>query len=427
MTYFGAKQRGWAAALVLAVAMACRSADDMPPTPPANPSPTLTPTAIGSAATPPLTGTPTASATSPSPTVTSTIASAAATATQTPAAVRLGAPPTCVGDGAFHVASGYSSTPFVSGLGNLTSLAFGPDGRLYVAELGGNIIAAEDLDHDGRADRHWTYAGGFFSPLGLAFRGSELYVSSHNRITVLSARTGDVADDARVIIADLHATGQHQNNGIAFGPDGKLYITHGSSTNDQPPSHPFEATILQANPDGSDLRVYATGLRNPYDLAFDRQGRLFATDNGIDSDTDPFVPDELNLIVEGAFYGFPWVSGVPKAAQQAERPSRSPVALLPDHASADGLAFHDADPASPLYGDLFIAYWGPQFVPEYPCSPNTSRLVRVRLEDGPQGGKATVSDFAFGFRNALDVTVGPDGAIYVADFAGTVYRIARSQ
>ena len=66
-------------------------------------------------------------------------------------------------------------------------------------------------------------------------------------------------------------------------------------------------------------------------------------------------------------------------------------------------------------------------MPEYPCSPNTSRLVRVRLEDGPQGGKATVSDFAFGFRNALDVTVGPDGAIYVADFAGTVYRIARSQ
>ena len=148
MTYFSAKQRGWAAALVLAIAMACRSADDMPPTPPANPSPTLVPTTIGSATTPPLTGTPTALATPPSPTVTSTIAPAAATATQTPAAVRLGEPPTCVGDGAFHVASGYSSTPFVSGLGNLTSLAFGPDGRLYVAELGGNITGAGTQDRD---------------------------------------------------------------------------------------------------------------------------------------------------------------------------------------------------------------------------------------------------------------------------------------
>ena len=111
-----------------------------------------------------------------------------------------------------------------------TSLTFGPDGRLYVAELAGQVLALADLNRDGSAETRVTFASGLNSPLGLAFFGADLYVGRRAGVTRLTDTNGDgVADQVVAIIDGLPAL-RHQTDGLAFGPDGRLYIGQGSTS-----------------------------------------------------------------------------------------------------------------------------------------------------------------------------------------------------
>ena len=96
------------------------------------------------------------------------------------------------------------------------------------------------------------YARGFPAPLGLAHREDTLYVSSRGSVTALrdSDRDGQ-PDDVETIVSEL-PTGIHQNNGLAFGPDGKMYLTLGSTCNACKERSELSATILQFNLDGTD-------------------------------------------------------------------------------------------------------------------------------------------------------------------------------
>src|SRR5579859_1476731 len=119
---------------------------------------------------------------------------------------------------------GVRVTAWATGLSNPTSLTFGPDGRLYVAELAGQVLALADRDGDGSAETRVTFATGLASPLGLAFYGSDLYVGRRGGVTRLSDTNGDgVADQSVTVIGGLPAL-RHQTDGLAFGPDGRLYI-----------------------------------------------------------------------------------------------------------------------------------------------------------------------------------------------------------
>ncbi|HID63968.1 MAG TPA: hypothetical protein EYP49_14700 [Anaerolineae bacterium] len=310
---------------------------------------------------------------------------------------------------------------YAGGLGNPTSLAFGPDGRLYVSQLNGRISAITDADNDGLGDRVDAFAEGFISPLGLAWRGDDLYVGSRGMVSAVRDTNGDGRADARNDIITGLPAGRHQTNGLTFGPDGRLYIGQGSiDDHGEDGIVPLEASILRANPDGTDLVVYASGLRNPYDLAFHPvTGELFATDNGRDSPATG-VSDELNVIVEGGHYGWPDCWDVSEGTHcEGTIP---PVLELPEHSSADGLAFYTGRLFPPQYENVpFIALWGANS-----GDPDIGKkVVAVVLTNPGTGWQGTVYDFAFGFVNPLDVIVGPDGALYVADFgAGRVYRIS---
>lgn len=290
---------------------------------------------------------------------------------------------------------------------NPTSIVFGPDNNLYVATYNGDIWAISSADGES-----WRYASGFQIPKALAWHDNSLYVASDGKISVLRDRNNDkVADETKDIITGLpaHIYHWHANNGIVFGKDGRMYFAVGSTTDSSPETHRYGASIISANPDGSDIRTYAVGVRNPYRVAFNSEGDLFATENG--PNELKFTPsDELNHIVEGGDYGFPKYFALPPP----NTGTLPPVALFPAHASADGLTFYEGNEFPAAYHDnAFVTLL--QFGDIY-------RIELIKDANGQYFSRSSV--FVSGLDSPVDITSGPDGNIYVADFnTGIIYKI----
>ena len=298
----------------------------------------------------------------------------------------------------------------------LTSITFGPDELLYAATTGGQIYA---IDQDGQAT---LFVDGLTVPTGLAFQPGtdKLFVS--NRVLDRNVEgEGQVSVIEDGVIKTLFAglpccyVAMHGPNGIAFGPDGYGYVgvggraDHGEvldGSNTQDVLHPLEATILRFNPDGSEVEPYAHGFRNPYDISWDAEGRLFATDNGRDGE----VADELHIVEPGGQHGYPYFDcpacfGIPEDIELVETWYE-----FPPHAVAAGIATY--------LDNEFPGYFNSQFVALWTAMDFAERVIRF-LPDGSH------STFATGFAAPIDVTVGPDGALYVADYAtGIIFKIA---
>ena len=236
---------------------------------------------------------------------------------------------------------------------------------------------------------------------------------------------GDV-DSTSLIIDDLPSFiyDAHSNNGIAIGPDGLLYLTLGGLSDHGPDDHPLAGAVLTANLDGTDLKVYASGLRNPYDLAFRADGSIVATDNGPDYQDQRLSwnpPDELNIIRKSGNYGYPDFFGFPPAWSD----TLGPVAVFPSHSVPTGVTEYQGEefPAE-YHGKVFLSLFGPLVNPRFEgfVSP---KVVIVTFKDEPGGeSSGIVEDFATGFVAPIDVAVDSHGRLYVADYGGhQVYRI----
>ena len=215
-----------------------------------------------------------------------------------------------------HLPEGFTAEIFADGLDVPRVIVVTQTDEIIVSLVdSGEVLLLRDLNNDGQAESKTILLQGLANPQGLAFDGDWLYVAERHRVIRIQYdhRNGVTLGEAETVIDDLpfgHPHRSHNAKTIGISADRKLYITVGSPCNVCIPDDPRYSAILRAELNGSNVEIYARGLRNS--VGFDWapwSGELYATDNGRDMLGDDFPPDELNLIVKEGFYGWPYLHG----------------------------------------------------------------------------------------------------------------------
>lgn len=329
---------------------------------------------------------------------------------------------------------GFSVSIFAKNLGNPRVLAWDQKGALLVSiPSKGQVVALVDSDQDGISDKTMTVASGLRSPHGLVFLGNSLYIAQTDRVTMFDYDANEKkATNARDII-ELPGGGNHFSRTIGFGPDGRLYIAVGSSCNVCIERDWRRAKILVANADGSGLKEYASGLRNSVFFVWHPVTKtLWATDMGRDLLGDNTPPEEVNIIVEGRDYGWPYCYSNrvhddafdPKKRKSCDS-TAAPHITFQAHSAPLGLAFIPESWPEEYRGDLLVSYHGSW----NRTVPTGYKVVRFDLDEAYVSRGE--SDFLSGFlegKGALgrpvDLLFDPKGNLFISDDkAGIIYRI----
>jgi glucose/arabinose dehydrogenase len=332
---------------------------------------------------------------------------------------------------------GFRIGVFAEGLSNPRFLRFTETGDLLVSSPRENAIflLEPDEDGDGRSDGRRTLVAGLRTPHGLDLFEGWLYLGETDRLQRrrFDARTREVGS-AEVLVGGLPGGGRHFTRTVRVGPDRRLYVSVGSSCNVCEEADPRRAAIVRYALDGSGEEIHASGLRNS--VGFDwRPGteELYAVDNGRDLLGDDFPPEELNRIVAGGFYGWPYAHGdrVPDPEYGARHPDRVRSSVVPVHA----MTAHSAPLGIHFYRGRALPerYRAAAFVAQHGSWNRTRKSgYRVVALFWDASGAIREEDFAVGFERdedvigrPVDLTEGPDGALYLSDdYAGAIYRIA---
>ena len=339
---------------------------------------------------------------------------------------------------------GFSIEVYAANVPNARQMALSPNGTLFVStRRAGNVYAVVDDNGDQTADRVLTLDSGLNMPNGVAFRNGSLYVAEINRILRYDEIESQLTapPEPVVVNATLPTDRAHGWKFIDFGPDGRLYVPVGAPCNicDNEETDPRFATILSMQPDGSDLTIYAHGVRNS--VGFDwhpTTDELWFTNNGRDrlGDTEP--ADTLHHAPStGLHFGFPFChQGNIQDPEFNTRPCsefRPPAQRLGPHVASLGMEFYT--------GNMFPgSYRNEIFIAEHGSRNRTAeaghtgyRLTVARLDGNQVVGydvfaEGWLQDNNEAWGRPVDVQVLPDGAILVsADTANTIYRITYTQ
>lgn len=315
-----------------------------------------------------------------------------------------------------------------------------------VAKSADRITILRDTNKDGTPDeRHTLVTQGLNQPFGMLVIGKWLYVANTDaliRYPYEVGQTSITANAVKLVSLPEGKKNQHWTRNIVANADKtKIYIAVGSSGNIAENGIDDEinrAAILEVNPDGSGLKVYALGLRNPVGMDWAPGTKtLWTAVNERDGLGNDLVPDYLTSVKEDGFYGWPWIywGKYPDSRVKDAKPQYAERVLTPEvdlgaHTASLGLAFytHEAFPEK-YRGGAFIAQHG-----SWNRKPLSGyKVVFVPFKDGKPSGP--MEDFLTGFVVNTDkdevygrptgIVQMPDGALLLTDDkTNTIWRIS---
>jgi len=346
--------------------------------------------------------------------------------------------------------AGFKVELFATGLNEPRKLLTAPSGDIFLAESrGGDIKVFRGIGADGKPKQMETFVSGLNRPYGIAFyppgdNPQYIYIGNTDAIVRYPYKNGDLkASGAAGKIAEVPAGGGHWTRDLVFSPDGKqLFVAVGSDSNiDDPDTHPDEknrADILVMDPDGKNMRVYASGIRNAgAGLAINpKNGELWCSANERDGLGNNLVPDYITHVQEGGFYGWPYyyIGGNPEPRLKRAHPELKSKVIVPDvllqaHNASLQLTFYEGKQFPAEYqGDIFSSQHG-----SWNRDPRVGyEVIRVPLH---QTGKATgeYEDFVTGFvlpdgrvwGRPVGITVMNDGSLLVSDDgSNSIWRVS---
>jgi glucose/arabinose dehydrogenase len=338
-----------------------------------------------------------------------------------------------------EVPVGFTIDEVAAGLTSPRFMALDPsDGSLvYGSHTTSQVVRLRDTNGDGRYDQRQVVAAGLAAVHSVAFVGGQLYAAAEDRLVHLSnfdasgmARQLDLITALPSGAKDLYG---HRTRTVALGPDGKLYLSVGSSCDVCVEDTPRRAAILRMNPDGGGLEVFASGLRNT--VGFDwRPGtqELWGADMGRNNLGQNVVSDELNRIEQGKSYGWPFCYDDNVPNPEFHDPAKCagttrPALKFPPHWAPLGFLFYRSAgfPAS-YQGDALVAFHGTARDQVQQLSGYL--VARVRFQHGQPTG---MEDLVRGFNangdvwaRAAGLLVMPDGSLLISDdLNGRIFRL----
>jgi aldose sugar dehydrogenase len=297
------------------------------------------------------------------------------------------------------------------------ALAFAADGAVWLTERPGRVrvIRNGQLLADPALTLQVATANGCEDGLlGIAVQEPYAFLyytyagsgGNTNRVSRFTI-SGDRLTSEQVLVDGIHGGACYHFGGrLKLGPDGWLYFTTGEGYVASRAADPngLNGKVLRVHTDGSGREVYAWGFRNPQGLAFDAAGRLYASSNGPTGDLNLCCRDEVDLVQQGGFYGWPeWAATTRTSFPQGSLPA----ARVPPIAES---------------GDSTV--WAPSGMTFYsPSKTERPTLLLAELKgealrrfviDAADPAKVTSQEIVLQGKGRLrDAVAGPDGCLYV--------------
>ena len=330
---------------------------------------------------------------------------------------------------------------------NPRMLAVNSDGTVYVSQRDpGTLTMLKDTNGDGMADVQKVVAT---KPKlhGIALHDNKAYIITVRELYVADIKPDGSLGELKMLLDDLPDAGQHPNRTLEVH-DNQLYVSVGSTCNACDESNVENATMLRMNLDGTNRKIYASGLRNTIGFGWHPVSRkMYGWDQGIDWLGDDEQREEINELVANQKYGWAYVyengkiypHGKPPAplgltSEDWARQSREPVLMHTAHSAGMQMAFYTGAMFPAEYkNDAFIALRGSW----NRNPPSGYELARIRFDQSGKPDK--IEPFMSGFLvkggnpNGKDahfarlagVAQHSDGSLLVSDDTNNIiYRVS---